>query len=254
MSKIGEALVVVGGSVVVGGLIYWYFKQQPPVPPPPECEDYPSESECLAHDCYWYEGACHSSPPSPPDKHYACGIDEAVGLIGCYLVEGAGADECDPFASPDFCWGQVACSADMDCGSGAKCWEGKCYWLANELLDYSGGRVESVKFMFEDRCIGNKLMGGNITFTLPAWNAFRDPHVKIFLLRDGKRVKKIYDEWHNMLPATFGEAYIRTDMLPAIYLDAEAIDGIEFWCMGYWFFGLYAMPVMTEVHSQYVYI
>lgn len=30
------------------------------------CEDYDNEPECTAAGCYWYDGACHSTPPPPP--------------------------------------------------------------------------------------------------------------------------------------------------------------------------------------------
>jgi len=38
----------------------------PPQPPP--CENYTTQEECEAANCYWYNGACHSSP-QPPLPH-----------------------------------------------------------------------------------------------------------------------------------------------------------------------------------------
>jgi len=34
--------------------------------PPVKCEDYLTESECVAAGCYWYDDACHSKPEVPP--------------------------------------------------------------------------------------------------------------------------------------------------------------------------------------------
>lgn len=63
-------LLAAGGAILVaGGVAFWYLQQKPPPPPPPppNCSDYTSKSECLAAGCYWYNNACHSTPPG--DEH-----------------------------------------------------------------------------------------------------------------------------------------------------------------------------------------
>lgn len=58
-----KQLILTGGALlIIGGVIYWYL-QQKPTPPPVKCSDYTSQSECLDAGCYWYNNACHSTPP-----------------------------------------------------------------------------------------------------------------------------------------------------------------------------------------------
>lgn len=253
MSGVGKALVVIGGTVVTAGLVWWWLKEHPIVPPKPKCEDYKTESECAAAGCYWYNNKCHSTPEAPPETHYDCIKDPMTGLIMCSLVEGAGDNICDPFAPPDYCWDKVPCSLDKNCGVGAKCWEGTCYWTANELLDWEGTHVYQIRFDFEKRVVGNKLMG-DIGFKLDAWNVDCTPHVKIYLIRDNKRVRCIYDHMHEGLPWTWGDPAYRTDPF-SVFIAAEAVDGIEFWCKCTRGFPWDSFsPVLIKVHAQYLYL
>ena len=241
---LGKALVVLGGTAVAAGVVWWWLSQQKLKP---KCEDYHTESECLAHGCYWYNGACHKSMP---DYHYGCIKDPNSGLIVCTLLEGAGADTCDPYQSRDQCWSEITCDSDDNCGYGAKCWENHCYWLANELLDWEHDVVhQQVTFEFEKRIVGNKLLGGNITFKNPMWNQGCHPNLNIWLLRDGERVKKILDkDYPSMI---MGES--KTYPLDVAYFTAEAVDGIEFYAQCY---GLLPFPAdcLTAIHSQFMYM
>lgn len=249
---LGKALVVIGGTVVTAGAIWWLSQQKLK----PKCDDYHTESECVAHGCYWWGGACHVAPESPPDYHYACIKDPTTGFIMCSLVEGAGTDLCDPYA-PDACWAQIPCSSDIDCGTGAGCWEGQCYWKANvpyqEHLDWEGTREVSVSFEFEKRVIGNQFMG-SIEFNLAPWNVGCDPHIRIYLIRNGQRVRTVYDQFQSGVPTTLGDPHIRTDPI-TFGMAAEAIDGIEVWCKCERGFPWHTWSaVMTKVHCQYLFI
>lgn len=251
MSAVGKALFAVGGTVITAGIVWWWIREHPPVP---KCSDYITESECTEHGCYWYNNKCHSTPEAPPDTHYDCIKDPMTGLIMCGLVEGTGVNKCDPYAPPDFCWSKVGCESDRDCGTGAKCWDNRCYWLANEYLDWdSEVQKEWVKFSFKKRVVGNKIMGGSITFTLAPWKFSCAPHVKIYLVRDGKRVRTVYDKYHVNMDATFFEPVTRTDPIEVIFFEAEAADSIELWCMcEVW--GFPPEPLLTGFHSQFIYL
>jgi len=76
----GMAVTIVGGivmSVLPGkakiagvvplGIGLWMMLQ-PFIPPSPgpACSDYTTEADCAAKGCYWYDGACHSSPKPEP--------------------------------------------------------------------------------------------------------------------------------------------------------------------------------------------
>jgi len=257
MSAAGKVLVVVGGVAVTAASLWWWLTKQPVIPPSPTCSDYHTVSECTAHGCYWYNGACHSVPESPLEFHSECIIEPFTGLIMCSLVEGAGTDLCDPYAPPDVCWSQIPCSSDAECGAGAKCWEGQCYWKASvpyqEYLDWEGTRTVSVIFEFEKRKVGNQFLG-SVEFNLAPNNIGCDPRLKIYLLRNGQRVRTVYDQIHSGIPTTFGDPYVRTDPI-TFGMTAEAIDGIEFWCKCNRGFPWYTWSaVMTKIHCQYLFI
>jgi len=257
MGAAGKALIVVGGTVITTGLILWWLKEHPLVPPTPTCEDVATESECISAGCYWYDGGCHSTPKPPPEMHYDCIIEPTLGLIMCGLVEGEGDSLCDPFAPPDYCWEKISCTSDAECGMGAKCWGGRCYWTATppniQSLDWDGKHVEQIRFDFDERVIGNKVMG-EVRFTLDPWNVGCGPHVRIYLIRDGKRVKKIYDKTHEDLPWATGDPVSRPDPI-VVFCEAEAVDGIEFWCRCERGFPWYSHSlVLTGVHCQFMYI
>ncbi len=55
--------------------------------PPPVCEDYYTESECIAAGCYWYEGACHGMPPGVECSDYT--TESTCIAAGCYWRDGA---------------------------------------------------------------------------------------------------------------------------------------------------------------------
>jgi len=257
MSAAGKVLVVVGGVAVTTASLWWWLKEHPVIPPPPTCSDYHTESECAAHGCYWYSGSCHVAPEPPPEFHYDCIIEPITGLILCGLVEGVGTDQCDPYGTPDKCWTKIPCSSDAECGAGAKCWEGQCYWKASvpyqEYLDWEGSRTVSVKFEFEKRKVGNQFLG-SLEFQLAPWNVGCGPHVRIYLLRNGQRVRTVYDQVHPDMAWTSGDPYIRTDPI-TFSMAAEAIDGMEFLCRCERGFPYYSWSaVMTKIHCQYLFI
>ena len=253
MSAVGKALVVVGGTVITAGLVGLWLKEHPIVPPKPKCEEYFTESECIGAGCYWYNNRCNEYPEHPTETHYDCTKDPMTGLILCSLIEGAGDDKCDPYSPPDFCWSKVGCESDRECGTGARCWNGRCYWLANEYLNWEGKAKEWVKFSFESRVIGNKIIGGSITFTLAPWKFSCAPHVRIYLVRDGKRVRTVYDKYHESMSETYFDPVTRTDPIEVVFFEAEAVDGIEVWCMcEIWW--LPSEPILTGVHSQFAYL
>jgi len=254
MSVTGKVLVGVGGTVITAGIIYWWLREHPLVP---TCEDITTESECRQASCYWYEDKCHSFPQPPPDMHYECVRDPVFNLIMCGLVEGTGDSSCDPFASPEHCWDKLSCISDDECGLGAKCWKNKCYWTATpphvQNLDWDGTHVEKIRFDFEERIIGNKVMG-EVVFTLDPWNVGCGAHLRIYLIRNGQRVKRIYDKTHEDLAWTTGDPFTRPDPI-VVFFPAEAVDGIEFWCRcergaPWWSHSL----VLTGVHCQFMYI
>ena len=254
MSALGKALFAVGGTAITAGVLWWWLKEHPVVPPTLTCEDINTESECTSAGCYWYGSKCHSTPEPPPEMHYDCIRDPTLGLIMCGLVEGAGENKCDPFAPPDYCWGKVPCTSDSDCGVGAKCSEGKCYGTANELLDWDTTHVaRRIRFDFDERVVGNKLIG-EIGLKLYAWNIHCSPKVVIYLIRDGKRIKRIYYQEHVKLPTTYGDAFYRTDVF-SVFMSAEAVDGIEFECActrGFPWFSF--SDVIFKVHAQFLYL
>ena len=253
MSAVGKALFVVGGTVITAGVLWWWLKEHPVVPPTLTCEDATTESECINAGCYWYNNKCNSTPEAPPETHYDCIKDPMTGLIICGLVEGAGVNRCDPFAPPYYCWDKVPCTSDRDCGIGAKCKDNKCYGTANELLDWEGSHVRQIRFDFEKRVVGNKLMG-DIGFKLDKMNVDCDPHVEIHLIRDGKRFKRIYKEEHEGLPWTWGDPAYRTDPF-SVFMTAEAVDGIEFWCKCTRGFPWNSFSdVLIKVHAQFLYL
>jgi hypothetical protein len=247
MSNVGKVLAIGGGIAVAAGIIWWLYQQQAqavtPVTPTP-------------------------TPPTPPTPttHYDCVKDKATGLIMCGEVEGAGVNQCDPYAPPDACWDKVSCSSQADCGTGARCWgaeppsaflpfgrKGKCYWTANEYLNYEGAIVRTTRFTFEKRVIGNKLFG-DIGFKLGAPNVGCDPHVWIYVIRDGKRVKTIYDKKHEGMPWTWTDPAYRTDTF-AVFMEAEAADGIEIECKCERGFPWNSFSdVLTKVHAQYMFV
>lgn len=254
MSAVGKALVVVGGTVITAGVVWLWLREHPIVT---TCEDITNESECIDAGCYWYNNKCHSTPEAPPGTHYDCIKDPMTGLIMCAMVEGEGVNKCDPFAPPDYCWKEVPCTSDRDCGVGAKCWDGRCYWTATppnvQSLDWEGTHVEQIRFDFEKRIIGNKVMG-SVIFTLDPWNVGCTPHLKVYLIRDGKRIKTIYDRKHEGLDWAYGDPVTRPDSI-VIFHDAEAVDGIEFWCKCDRGFPYYSHSfVLTGIHCQLLYI
>ena len=252
MSGVGKVLVVLGGVAVTAGALWWWFTRYP-TNGVIVCENFKTESECTAASCYWYDGSCHEYPPHDPDEHFACVKDPMTNLILCTLVDGAGTDQCDPFAPPDLCWDKVACDTDSNCGVGAKCWNNKCYWTANEYLDWTGEQTLSTFFEFDKRVVGNKIIG-DVTFTLPPWNIGCTPRLKIFLVRDGKRVKTVYNQEHAGFGITYGDPYSRVDPIVK-FMSAEAADGIEFECGCNRGFPWYSWSkVLTSVNCQYIYI
>lgn len=56
------------------------------VPPPPVCEDYHTESECVAAGCYWYDGSCHGMPPDVVCSDYT--TESTCVAAGCQWVDG----------------------------------------------------------------------------------------------------------------------------------------------------------------------
>jgi len=58
-----------------------------PPPPPPACEDYYTESECIAAGCYWYNDACHRMSPDVVCSDYA--TESTCSDAGCYWYDGA---------------------------------------------------------------------------------------------------------------------------------------------------------------------
>lgn len=217
---LGKALVVLGGTAITAGTIWWWLSQQEPKPPP------------------------------PPPYHYECIKDPDTGLIVCALLEGAGTDTCDPYKPPDQCWSEIPCDSDDECGYGAKCWENRCYWTANELLDWEHDVVHNwVFFEFDERVVGNKLMGGNVTFKNPWGNQGCSPKLGIHLVRDDVAVKKIFEKEYPLM--LMGESKMYP--LEAVFFDAEAVDGILFWCKCH---GILPFPAdcLIKIHSQLVYL
>jgi len=53
-------------------------------PPPPDCDKYYTETECLAHGCYWWGDACHGEPEVPPEEFpwLTVAIVAGVAIIG----------------------------------------------------------------------------------------------------------------------------------------------------------------------------
>jgi len=82
-------LLIIGGTILTaGGLAYWYLLQQNGNgPSPTKCEDYKSQSECLAHGCYWYFNSCHKMPH---------GVEPCELLGECYPGV-TGWQRCDGF-------------------------------------------------------------------------------------------------------------------------------------------------------------
>ena len=251
MSGLGKALVVIGGVAATVGALWWWLTRY-------EngliiCENYKTENECVGAGCYWYNGGCHEYPEHDLKYHFECIKDPMTNLILCTLLEGVGVDQCDPYASPELCWDKVSCDTDSNCGAGAKCWENKCHWTANEHLDWEGEQLYSVVFEFDKRVIGNKLMG-DVGFMLAPWNVACAPYLAIHLIRNGKRVKTIYNKEHEGMAGTWGEPYVRTDTL-SVFTSPEAVDGIEFECYCLRGFPWYSRSaVLSKVHCQYMYI
>jgi len=55
--------------------------------PPAKCEDYTTESECVAAGCYWHDGACYKSPPEVVCSGYT--TESTCTAAGCYWHDGA---------------------------------------------------------------------------------------------------------------------------------------------------------------------
>lgn len=54
--------------------------------PPPVCEDYYTESECVAAGCSWYDGACHPKEVEIPWIIILAAVGGAIALIGVALA------------------------------------------------------------------------------------------------------------------------------------------------------------------------
>lgn len=54
--------------------------------PPQVCEDYQTESECVAAGCYWYDGACHKMSPDVVCSDYT--TESTCTAAGCYYYDG----------------------------------------------------------------------------------------------------------------------------------------------------------------------
>lgn len=55
--------------------------------PPDECKDYYTESECLAHGCYWYDDACHGEPKDEEDEEFPwLPVVVAIGGIAAVII------------------------------------------------------------------------------------------------------------------------------------------------------------------------
>jgi hypothetical protein len=226
MNALGKALAIAGGTAVAAGIIWRLYQQQAQAVTP--------------------------TPPTP-ETHFECIKDPATGLIMCGEVEGAGVNQCDPYALPDACWDKVPCSLQSDCGTGARCWNGKCYWTANEYLDYEGAIVQLTRFTFEKRVVGNKILG-EVGFKLNPYAYGCDPYLKIYLIRDGQRVKTVYNKKHEGMPTTLGDPFSRTDVF-AVFMESEAVDGIEFEgrCeLGFPWFS--HCNVLYKVHAQLIFV
>lgn len=59
-------------------------------PPPPDCVLYLTEVDCLAHGCYWWDGACHGEPKVPPEEFpwWVVPLVAAVAILGAVYVFG----------------------------------------------------------------------------------------------------------------------------------------------------------------------
>lgn len=55
--------------------------------PPRVCEDYYTESECVAAGCYWYDGTCHKMPPGIVCSDYT--TESACTAAKCYWYDDA---------------------------------------------------------------------------------------------------------------------------------------------------------------------
>lgn len=57
------------------------------------CEDFSTQSECLAHGCYWYNESCHSSLPACNELNN----EPDCSAYGCYWWDNA----CHPTPKPE---------------------------------------------------------------------------------------------------------------------------------------------------------
>lgn len=55
-------MLALGGFVLLtGGALYWYLSKTNGAK---QCEEYKTKVDCLANNCYWYDGNCHNSSPT----------------------------------------------------------------------------------------------------------------------------------------------------------------------------------------------
>lgn len=55
--------------------------------PPKVCADYMTQGECEAADCYWYNGACHSTPRDDVCSEYT--NEQECKAAGCFWYDNA---------------------------------------------------------------------------------------------------------------------------------------------------------------------
>ena len=80
---------IINESLCIASGCYWYDGACHSTPPDVVCADYETESLCLAVGCYWYDGACHSEPKPVPPVAIPWGLIVIGGIavaIGTVLV------------------------------------------------------------------------------------------------------------------------------------------------------------------------
>lgn len=102
-----------------------------------ECEDYMTQGECEYHDCYWYNGSCHTNHPTCEELNNQSDCER----YGCEWYEGAchtSITECEDYINQAECeaadcyWWNNSChdnpSTCEELNNQAECLAYNCYW------------------------------------------------------------------------------------------------------------------------------